>query len=390
MLGRHWTGYCCPGGCPLTSALAWWAYPVIGLATLTLTLVLVPGALWAARRWDFLDRPSDIKAHSSPIPYLGGAAILVAFTAVVLGAALLRPADSSLHQLEILLGMAMVLSLMGLFDDLRGLSPWIRLAVEVAAGIGVWASGSSVALSFLPGPVNVVITVMWVVGVTNAFNLLDNMDGLSAGVAAIASLSFFALSLVYGQFLLATLSIALAGCAAGFLRHNFHPARIYMGDAGSLFLGFLLSVIALRLRILPGNQVSFLVPVVVLGVALFDTALVTVNRLVSRRGVLSGGVDHTSHRLVFIGIPVPVAVALIYAAGGTLGWIGIILSRIDSMTSVLLAALVFGIALFLGVLLSLVPVYEQSRRHRLVITEVARRDPEADLPSAPLVKIPTA
>jgi len=370
--------------------LAWWAYPVIGLATLTLTLVLVPGALWAARRWDFLDRPSDIKAHSSPIPYLGGAAILVAFTAVVLGAALLRPADSSLHQLEILLGMAMVLSLMGLFDDLRGLSPWIRLAVEVAAGIGVWASGSSVALSFLPGPVNVVITVMWVVGVTNAFNLLDNMDGLSAGVAAIASLSFFALSLVYGQFLLATLSIALAGCAAGFLRHNFHPARIYMGDAGSLFLGFLLSVIALRLRILPGNQVSFLVPVVVLGVALFDTALVTVNRLVSRRGVLSGGVDHTSHRLVFIGIPVPVAVALIYAAGGTLGWIGIILSRIDSMTSVLLAALVFGIALFLGVLLSLVPVYEQSRRHRLVITEVARRDPEADLPSAPLVKIPTA
>lgn len=371
----------------MTSALPWWAYPVIGVATLTLTLVFVPGALWAARRWDFLDRPTDIKAHSTPIPYLGGAAIVVAFTAVMLGAAFIRPAGSSLHQLEILLGMALVLSLMGLFDDLRGLSPWVRLAVEVAAGIGVWASGSSVALDFLPGPVNVVLTVVWVVGVTNAFNLLDNMDGLSAGVAAIASLSFFALALIYGQFLLATLAIALTGCAAGFLRHNFHPARIYMGDAGSLFLGFMLSVIALRLRILPGNKVSFLVPVVVLGVALFDTALVTVNRLVSRRGVLSGGVDHTSHRLVFIGIPVPVTVALIYAAGATLGWVGIVVSRIDSTTSIMLASLIFGIALFLGVLLSLVPIYEHSRRRRLVLTEVARHDPAADLPSVPLVKI---
>src|SRR3954447_7758722 len=126
---------------------------------------------------------------------------------------------------------------------------------------------------------DLLITIVWVVGVTNAFNLLDNMDGLSAGVAALGALTFFVLAVLNGQYLVAALAVAVAGCAVGFLRHNFHPAKIYMGDAGSLFLGFLLSVIGLRLRLPDAPQLTALfVPVVVLGIALFDTSLVTVAR----------------------------------------------------------------------------------------------------------------
>jgi UDP-GlcNAc:undecaprenyl-phosphate GlcNAc-1-phosphate transferase len=185
-----------------------------------------------------------------------------------------------------------------------------------------------------------------------------------------------------GQFLVATLAIALAGCAAGFLRHNFHPARIYMGDAGSLFLGFLLAVLALRLRTHMATRITFLVPIVILGVALFDTALVTANRLIHRRSPISGGRDHTSHRLVFVGIPVPVSVSIIYAGAVALGWLGVVMARVDRTTGIILMSLVLLIALFVGVLLSLVPVYETSRRRRLIIQDVTGHDRAGEVTAA--------
>ena len=134
-----------------------------------------------------------------------------------------------------------------MLDDLRGLSPVGAIVAEVAAGLAVWGVGAGVDL-FGPGVTDAVVTVVWVVGITNAFNLLDNMDGLSSGVAAIAAGSIFVIAASNGQFLVAALSIGLAGCALGFLRHNFHPATIYMGDAGALFLGFVLAYLGLKLR----------------------------------------------------------------------------------------------------------------------------------------------
>ena len=267
------------------------------------------------------------------------------------------------------------LSLVGLVDDLRGLGPLVRLAVEVVAGGLLYWSGTHTQL-FSSRALDAVVTVGWVVGVTNAFNLLDNMDGLSAGVAAVGALSFFTIAAANGQFLVATLAIALCGCAVGFLRHNFHPARIYMGDAGSLFFGFMLSVIGVKLRFDGPTEVTFFVPVLVLGVALFDTALVTLTRLVHRRNPLAGGRDHTSHRLVFVGIPVPAAVSLIYAGAVILGWLGVIMARVDRNTGFLLMGLVLSLALFLGALLAMVPVYETSRRRRLMLQEVAAHEPE--------------
>ncbi|HVE47452.1 MAG TPA: MraY family glycosyltransferase [Acidimicrobiales bacterium] len=346
-----------------------WGYPLVFLGSVALALLFTPIALHLALRRGILDHPGAIKAQSTPVPYLGGAAIVVSFAVAVVALALIRPPVSGLGQLTALLAIAVALALMGLIDDLRGLSPTLRLGLQVAAGLGVWACGVEAHL-FGPDIADAAVTVLWVVAVTNAFNLLDNMDGLSAGVAAIASVFLFIVAYLNGQFLVATLAIALAGVATGFLRHNFQPARIYMGDAGSLFLGFLLAVLSLKLRTRIVTRTTFLVPMVILGVALFDTTLVTVTRLIHHRSPMMGGRDHTSHRLVHVGIPVRATVGLIYAACVALGWLGLVMSRLDRSTSFILMGLVLAVALFLGVLLALVPVYDTSRRRHLAIREV--------------------
>jgi UDP-GlcNAc:undecaprenyl-phosphate GlcNAc-1-phosphate transferase len=355
--------------------LAGWNYLGIFLGALLLSLLLTPLALRMALRRQIMDEPGGHKSHASPVPYLGGTAIVGAFALAVGIGSLLRPPESGRDELLIVLGLALGLAVMGLIDDLRGLSPWLRLAVQFGAGIGVATTGVGVAV-FDWAPLNLALTVVWVVGITNAFNLLDNMDGLSAGVAAIASAWFFIIAAANGQFLVAGLAIGLAGCALGFLRHNFHPARIYMGDAGSLFLGFMLAVIGLRLRFDAPMEITFLVPILVLGVAIFDTTLVTVTRLSHGRSPLSGGRDHTSHRLVFVGIPVPATVALIYAGAISVGWLALIVSRVDHGTGYLLVAWVLLVAGFVGLLLGRTPVYETSRRRRLMIQEVVGHELE--------------
>jgi UDP-GlcNAc:undecaprenyl-phosphate/decaprenyl-phosphate GlcNAc-1-phosphate transferase len=356
--------------------LGGWDYAAVFAVTLALTLFLTPLVLRFALRRGVLDHPGAIKAQTKAVPYLGGAAILLAFVAVVLGAAVLKPPDTGLGELAVILGLAVLLGLVGLADDLRGLGPFLRLGVEAAAGAVVWATPAGGDV-FANDAVNLLSTVAWVVVVTNALNLLDNMDGLSAGVSFIAAFFLFIMAADNGQFLVATLAIALAGCAAGFLRSNFYPARIYMGDAGALFLGFLLAVLTLKLDFETAPQsVALGLPVVLLGVPIFDTALVTVNRLLHRRNPLSGGRDHTSHRLVFVGVPVPVAVTLIYAAGVSLGCLAVVLSRQDRATGLILLGWIAAVAALLGVLFSNVPVYETSRRRHLMIQEVRPHEVE--------------
>jgi UDP-GlcNAc:undecaprenyl-phosphate GlcNAc-1-phosphate transferase len=353
-----------------------WDYLAVVASSITLAVILTPRLLRLALRRQILDHPSDIKAQASPVPYLGGIAIVASFAIVVLLAALVRPPNSGLDELGVILGLAVALAAIGLLDDLRGLSPWLRLGAEVAAGVAVWATPAHADV-FQNNALNLIVTTAWIVGVTNAFNLLDNMDGLSAGVAAIAALFVFLIAVDGGQFLVATLAIALAGCAVGFLRSNFHPARIYMGDAGALFLGFMLAVLCLKLRFPDAPRViGLFVPVLILGICLFDTSLVTVNRLIHRRNPLSGGRDHTSHRLVFVGIPVPVTVVLTYVAATTLGALAYVLSRADLTTGLVLIGIVVTLAATFGVLLSLVPVYETSQRRHLMIQEVVEHETE--------------
>jgi UDP-GlcNAc:undecaprenyl-phosphate/decaprenyl-phosphate GlcNAc-1-phosphate transferase len=342
--------------------LPWWAYIIVFAVPALLTILFTPIALSIAHRLKLFDLPNPGKAHKSPVPFLGGAAIVAAFAVIVLGATLIRPPKSGLADLAAVMGIALVLSAMGLIDDIRGLSPWLRLAVEAAAGVGVWALGVRTHLHLLSSPIDGFVTVAWVVGVTNAFNLLDNMDGLSAGVAAIAAGFLFVVAFLNGQFLVASLAIALAGCAIGFLRHNFHPARIYMGDAGSLFIGFLIAVLSLQLRTHSATRLSFLIPFLIVGVPLFDTSLVTITRLSHRRSPFDGGQDHVSHRLVRLGIPVRGAVIMIYGSGFALGWFALIVMRVDRSTGFMLVGLVITVAVTFGALLALIPVRQNPKK----------------------------
>jgi len=334
----------------------WGFYVSVFAASALLSLVLTPLAMKVALRHGILDHPRDHKAHESPVPYLGGLAMVGAFSVAVLVAALVRPPVTGSGELIVVLLIALGLSVVGLLDDLRGLGAWPRILCEVAAGFGLYAVGAGVEL-FHSDVANAAITLVWVVGIINAFNLLDNMDGLSAGVATIGAGSILVIAAINGQFLVAGLAAGTAGCALGFLRHNFHPARIYMGDSGSLFLGFILAYLGMKLRFEGPTSVTFLVPILVLGVAIFDTTLVTLSRLAHQLSPFQGGRDHVSHRLVAIGVPVPAAVAIIYVAAATLGGLGLVVSRIDRPNAYILAGIAGALGLFFGALLARVPVY---------------------------------
>jgi UDP-GlcNAc:undecaprenyl-phosphate/decaprenyl-phosphate GlcNAc-1-phosphate transferase len=343
------------------STLPLWGYAVIVVGSLALSLVLVPVALAVALRFGLLDHPGPAKGHAEAVPYLGGAAIVVSFALVIVVGNVVDPPPSGLGQLAGFVGLGVLLAVVGLVDDLgSGLSPWLRIVIEVAAGVGVWWLGISPHLAGVPTPVDALIAVVWVVGITNAFNLLDNMDGLSAGVAVIAALAIFGVALLQHRYLVSALALALAGCAAGFLRANFHPAKIYMGDAGSLFLGFILAVLLLKLRANAPTRVPVAVILAIPGVAIFDTTLVTVSRLTHRISPFQGGQDHASHRLVKLGMSVPMAVTTIYAAGVVLGGAALLMSQLGPSVRIAGVVGLLAAAGIVAVPLARVPVYTRA------------------------------
>jgi UDP-GlcNAc:undecaprenyl-phosphate GlcNAc-1-phosphate transferase len=362
------------------SVLPLWAYAAILVASLLLSLVLTPLAITLATRQGILDHPGPAKAHNKAVPYLGGAAIVMSFAVVILLAAAVDPSASGMGELAAFMGLAMLLSLVGLADDVfGGISPWLRLAIEAGAGVAVWLLGDSAHVAGVPDWGNAVIGVVWVVGVTNAFNLLDNMDGLSAGVAAVAAGSIFAIACLQHRYLVAALAIALAGCAAGFLRHNFHPARIYMGDAGSLFLGFVVAVLCLKLREDAPTRVPIAVILAVPGVALFDTALVVVSRLRHGRNPMQGGQDHTSHRLVRLGCSVRQAVGLIYLASAVLGGAAIGMAYLGHVVRIAGVVGLGALGLVAALILGRVRVYEPRERSVERVAAVPAQPPTSDL-----------
>lgn len=250
----------------------------------------------------------------------------------------------------------MVLSLVGLVDDIRPLPRSLRLGAQILAALAAWQVGFKVQATPWTW-LNVAIMVVWVVGITNAFNLLDNMDGLSAGLAGLAAVSFATMGILESLPPLTIVSAALGGAAFGFLMHNRHPAKAFMGDAGSLFIGFLLALIGIKLQFENLVKVTFLVPVVVLGIPIFDTTLVVLSRIRHGRPAFLGGRDHVSHRLVRIGLPIKTAVGFLYFSGLCLGWLGLVISRSTVQVGFMLLGLVTALAAFFGYLLWGVPVY---------------------------------
>lgn len=325
-----------------------WIYVLALCGGAAVSWTMTPIARWLAMRLDAMDFPGGYKVQESPVPYLGGLAIVLGFAvSVAIGSALL-PISNVSSELAAILGVGAFLAFVGLFDDLRGLSPGLRLLLQITASVVVWNAGVRVELSGVVW-LDLVVTLVWVVGITNAFNLLDNMDGLAAGVSAIGAGAYGVIAAVNGQFLVGALAAGLAGCALGFLWHNSHPARIYMGDAGSTFLGFMLAVVGVKLAFDAPQTATIGVPIVVLGVAIFDTSLVVITRVRAGVSPLTGGRDHLSHRLVALGMSVPEAVRRIYLAALILATLGVVMPWLGPVLSLGILAMVLLVGVALGV-----------------------------------------
>lgn len=298
--------------------------------------------------------PKSDRWHTQPTALLGGIAI---FAGVVLSVTILQPL--TLTVLGILSGIIAVF-LLGLTDDFLGIKPYVKLAGQMMAAAFPLVFG--IHIEFFSNPVlAVLVTLGWFIVVTNAFNLLDNMDGLSTGIAVIAALVLGVDSLLRHDMLTAGLALAVCGAALGFLPYNFHPARIFMGDCGSMVLGFALAAISItgQWRDSTNLALTLAIPFLVLAVPLFDTTFVTITRTLSRRRISQGGRDHTSHRLVFLGMPEPKAVVLLYTLSGMLGLLALAAARLEVYTSILIAAGVVIFLFFFGVFLGEVKVYEE-------------------------------
>ncbi len=300
------------------------AYLLIFASALAMAVGGTPIVRRVALRMGVMDQPAARKIHASPVPLMGGVAIYGAFIAAIL----LFGNRYRLNELISILVGASLMSFLGVWDDRRSLSPLLKLAGQFLAASILVFTGVRVG-TFPWEALNIVLTLGWVVVITNAMNLLDNMDGLSGGVAAAAAIYFLLLALMNGQVLVGALSAALVGASLGFLVYNFNPARIFMGDAGALFIGFVLAAVGIKLRFPDGLQiVTWMVPVLILGLPLFDTTLVIISRL--RRGLnplTTPGRDHVSHRLVAMGYTRREAVLICYLICAGLGVIALFVTR---------------------------------------------------------------
>jgi len=305
---------------------------LIFAGALVLAVGATPVARWLAPHVGVIDKPSARKVHTRPMPRLGGAAIFIAFMLALL----VFENRFNFQQFASILFGASFVSFLGIWDDRWGVRPLLKLVGQILAALILVLTGVSTALFPWPA-LDAALTVVWVVGITNALNLLDNMDGLSGGVGAVAAAFFTLLAAMSRppQVLVGALSAALFGVCLGFLIYNFNPATIFMGDAGAMFIGYMLAAVGIKLRF-PGNVtfVTWMIPVLVLGVPIFDTTLVFLSRL--RRGLnplTTPGKDHTSHRLVTMGFTHREAVLILYLIGGALGVLAMFIMQADIVES---------------------------------------------------------
>lgn len=282
-----------------------WGVPL--LAALLVTVLVTPVVRRLASRAGFVSNPVDSSGRTRTVPYGGGLVIVVACAV----GTLVGPFGNSGRTLA-LLGAATLLALVGLVDDYRTLGAGVRFASELAVAVAAYAAGIRAVATGIE-PLDFVITVLWIAGLTNAFNFMDNMDGLSATTAVATAAPLFAIAALGEQYRVATLAIALTGACLGFVAHNFRPAAIFMGDCGALFVGFLLATLSLQVDPALAPPASFLVPLMLLAVPIVDTTTVTIGRLRHGRSPLVGGKDHLSHRLVSKGASREQAILLLAA-----------------------------------------------------------------------------
>ena len=332
---------------------------IIFATALGFSFVSTPLVRRLARRIGFIAVPKSDRAHKEPTALMGGlviyAAAIIALVAVTLVVTLLYGNPFRLRELASIIIGASLMAAVGLWDDRRDLPPLIKLALQVLPVILVFMAGVRVQLPLLPGPflsqaTNFAITVSWILFITNAINYLDNADGVAIMTGATTSAIFMLIAILNNQYLVPVLAAAVLGASLGFARYNLPlpKSTIFMGDSGSLFLGYLIAILGIKIRI-PTNdiQITWMVPVIVLGLPIFDTVLVFISR--TRRGVsfFQGGVDHTTHRLARLGmtgLSVALTVSLI---SGALGLVAIFITQATLTEAYAVVGVLLGLALYI-------------------------------------------
>jgi UDP-GlcNAc:undecaprenyl-phosphate GlcNAc-1-phosphate transferase len=341
-------------------------FAILFAASFFTTVLCIPRVMALARRFNFMDQPGPRKIHSKPIPYGGGIAVAFAVlgsAGVGLWAILRGPESTGLWRfvpidhspklptaqtLLIYMMASLVILVLGLVDDRKRLSAGHKLFVQTIVAVGVACFGQRLQLFDAPPVVGIAATVVWILVVTNAFNLLDHMDGLSSGVALLSGAAFFVVAVQTGQNYIATAIVPLMGACAGFLFFNFPPAKIFLGDAGSLFIGFWLSCLTISFTFYQASYplYTYFVPPAILAVPLFDTAVVVIIRLFNRKPVFEGDTNHFAHRLTALGMSRKAAVLTVYALTLTAGLSAVLLYHVRQQGALLILLqllLTFGI-----------------------------------------------
>lgn len=300
-------------------------YIVAFLLSMMVAAVTTPLVTRWAHANGWFDLPSEArKVHTRPIPRIGGLAVVTAFFAPILGLALYTNRISGLLYADATLVSALCLGaaaivILGVYDDLKGADAKLKLVVQTAVAVGMWTAGFRIELlgnpfgsAFQLGLLSLPLTVLWIVGIVNALNLIDGLDGLASGMALFASVVLFGVSFVDHAVLLCLLTACLGGALIGFLFFNFNPAKIFLGDSGSMFLGFILSVMSIWTQRKGATMVALLIPVIALGVPILDTTLSFLRRLARRQSPFKADREHLHHRLLGLGLSHRNAVFTLY------------------------------------------------------------------------------
>ena len=357
------------------SISSWYAvYAYTFGAALVLSMVLTAVIRRLAIRWNIVDHPGERKMHSSPMPLMGGIAIFVAFYVVIFGNLLLiepvRELGFAWLEVQVLsfLGSDILYKLIGIFaggalifalgvlDDLVALKPEMKLIGQIAAAGILVMSGIRLDI-FMPGNlyVTVPLTMLWVIAMVNSLNFLDNMDGLCGGVSVIAALSFFGCLAPHNDTFVCVMLMVFAGSVCGFLYHNLNPARIFMGDAGAMFCGYILATVSILGTFYDQStpsRVAVAAPLLALSVPLFDTVTVVYIRWRNGESIMKGDKRHFSHRLVDAGMTTRQAVEFIFIVAAVNGLGAVLLPQVSLLGTLVIIAQAFGVFMLIVLLMS--------------------------------------
>jgi UDP-GlcNAc:undecaprenyl-phosphate/decaprenyl-phosphate GlcNAc-1-phosphate transferase len=318
------------------------------LGSLIMSLVLTPAVIALAVRYELFDRTEPRKVHSGRIARIGGLAIFISMMCI-LGAVYLLPnriGENFRHlgtKVLALLGGATIVFATGLIDDIKSVKTWIKLLTQTAAAILVCSFGIRIEVINVPdllcidfGIFSWPFTILWIVGVTNAVNLIDGLDGLAAGICAIACGTIAALAIYFQQTVLCIIMLALAGGISGFLFFNFNPAKIFMGDCGSLSLGFIIASATVMCTAKSQALVGFALPLLAMGIPIFDTLFIMLNRFGDKKPVYMPDTEHFHHRLLRLGLKQKHVVVLAYTVTLLATGAGVFLMAARSVRSIVM------------------------------------------------------